>query len=128
MNACPTRDRKTARRLWKPARAHFTCVTLAYECIPITSFVSCQPVPARSQALLPGKDYLQQLRLIIETLGEPSASDLAIIENPQAVEYIQALPKKPKVPFSALYPNANPLAIDLLEKMLVFNPVRRNAR
>jgi len=77
------------------------------------------------KALLPGKDYLQQLRLIIETLGEPSASDLAIIENPQAVEYIQALPKKPKVPFSALYPNANPLAIDLLEKMLVFNPTKR---
>jgi len=77
------------------------------------------------KALLPGKDYLQQLRLIIETLGEPSASDLAIIENPQAVEYIQALPKKAKVPFSALYPNANPLAIDLLEKMLVFNPSKR---
>jgi len=77
------------------------------------------------KALLPGKDYLQQLRLIIETLGEPSASDLAIIENPQAVEYIQALPKKAKVPFSALYPNANPQAIDLLEKMLVFNPNKR---
>ena len=77
------------------------------------------------KALLPGKDYLQQLRLIIETLGEPSASDLAIIENPQAVEYIKALPKKPKVPFGALYPQANPAAIDLLEKMLVFDPSKR---
>ena len=35
------------------------------------------------KALLPGKDYLQQLRLIIETLGQPSASDLSAIENPQ---------------------------------------------
>lgn len=77
------------------------------------------------KALLPGKDYLQQLRLIIETLGQPSESDLATIENPQAVEYVQALTKKPNVPFSALYPNANPLAIDLLEKMLVFNPSKR---
>ena len=77
------------------------------------------------KALLPGKDYLQQLRLIIETLGEPSASDLAFIENPQAVEYIKALPKKPKVPFGALYPQANPAAIDLLEKMLVFDPSKR---
>jgi len=66
------------------------------------------------KALLPGKDYLQQLRLIIETLGQPSASDLAVVENPSAVDYINALPKKPKVPFETLYPNANPLAIDLL--------------
>jgi serine/threonine protein kinase len=77
------------------------------------------------KALLPGKDYLQQLRLIIETLGQPSSADLSVIENPQAVEYIQALPKKPPVPFAALYPNANPLAIDLLEKMLVFDPRKR---
>ena len=46
------------------------------------------------KALLPGRDYLQQLRLIIETLGAPTPKDLKIIENPQAVEYIQALPKK----------------------------------
>jgi len=77
------------------------------------------------KALLPGKDYLQQLRLIIETLGQPSASDLAVVENPSAVDYINALPKKPKVPFETLYPNANPLAIDLLKKMLVFDPKDR---
>ena len=46
------------------------------------------------QALFPGRDYLQQLRLIIECLGPPSASDLTVINNPQAVEYIKALPKK----------------------------------
>jgi len=74
------------------------------------------------KALLPGRDYLQQLRLIIETLGRPSAQDLSIIENPQAREYIEALPKRNPTPFSTLYPNANPLAIDLLEKMLVFDP------
>jgi len=74
------------------------------------------------KALLPGRDYLQQLRLIIETLGAPSAESLKFIENPQAVEYIQNLPKKAALPFAQLYPNANPQAVDLLEKMLVFNP------
>ena len=43
----------------------------------------------------------------------------------QAVEYIQALPKKSPPSFSALYPNANPLAIDLMQKMLVFDPAGR---
>ena len=77
------------------------------------------------KALLPGRDYLQQLRLIIETLGAPTPKDLKIIENPQAVEYIQALPKKAAPAFTALYPNANPLAIDLMQKMLVFDPSGR---
>ena len=35
------------------------------------------------KAIFPGRDYLQQLRLIIETLGPPSSSDLSIIQNPQ---------------------------------------------
>ena len=77
------------------------------------------------KALLPGRDYLQQLRLIIETLGAPTPKDLKIIENPQAVEYIQALPKKTPQRFEVLYPNANPLAIDLMQKMLVFDPSGR---
>jgi mitogen-activated protein kinase 1/3 len=29
------------------------------------------------------------------------------------------------MPFTKLYPHANPLAVDLLEKMLVFNPKKR---
>ena len=75
--------------------------------------------------MLPGRDYLQQLRLIIEALGPPTAKDLSIIENPQAVEYINALPKKPPVPFEKLYPNANAQAIDLLRLMLKFDPRER---
>ena len=76
------------------------------------------------KAIFPGRDYLQQLRLIVECLGAPSASDLSMINNPQAVEYIKALPKRPAVSFAKLYPNAN-AAGSILEKMLVFDP--RNA-
>ena len=39
--------------------------------------------------------------------------------------YIQSLPYKPKIPWSKLYPNADPKALDLLEKMLTFNPHKR---
>mmetsp|Transcript_8143 Transcript_8143/g.20208 ORF Transcript_8143/g.20208 Transcript_8143/m.20208 type:complete len:384 (-) Transcript_8143:552-1703(-) len=77
------------------------------------------------KAIFPGRDYLQQLRLIIEALGPPSASDLSIIQNPQAVEYIKRLPNKPAVPFSTMYPNASGPAVDLLSKMLVFDPRKR---
>ncbi|KAG8464362.1 hypothetical protein KFE25_003425 [Diacronema lutheri] len=77
------------------------------------------------KALFPGRDYLQQLRLIIDVLGTPTASDLAIIQNEQAVEYLKSLPKKEKASFKKMFPNSNPLAVELLEKMLVFDPSKR---
>jgi len=75
--------------------------------------------------LFPGDDYIKQMNLIFSVLGTPSKSDMKFITNEKALEYIQSLPKKPKVPFSKLYKNANPLALDLMEKTLVFNPHKR---
>jgi mitogen-activated protein kinase 1/3 len=75
--------------------------------------------------LFPGKDFIHQMRLIIETLGSPEEHDMNFMTSMYAKRYIQSLPRKPKVDFAQLYPKANPLAIDLLDKMLVFNPERR---
>lgn len=77
------------------------------------------------KALFPGKDYIQQLKLIIQVLGSPADEDLAFIQSDKARSYIKTLPFQPKVPFTKLYPHANPLAVDLLEKMLVFDPKKR---
>jgi len=68
---------------------------------------------------------LHQLRVLVETLGEPTAADLAFLESLSAVQLIKSLPKKPTVPLNGLYHHANPLAVDLLEKMLAFNPSSR---
>lgn len=43
----------------------------------------------------------------------------------QARNYLQSLPYKPKVPWTSLFPDADPRALDLLDKMLTFNPNRR---
>ena len=43
----------------------------------------------------------------------------------KANEYIQSLQKKPNKTLSSLYPGADPNAIDLLKKMLMFNPAKR---
>lgn len=75
--------------------------------------------------LFPGKDFIHQMRLIIETLGSPEEADMDFISSPYARKYIASLPRKPKVDFAVLYPDANPLAIDLLERTLVFDPQRR---
>lgn len=39
--------------------------------------------------------------------------------------YIRSLPIKPRVKFKTLYPNATPAALDLLEKLLAFDPAKR---
>ena len=43
----------------------------------------------------------------------------------QARRYLRSLSYKPKIPWARLYPNAHPQALDLLERMLTFNPNNR---
>ncbi|KAL6938287.1 Mitogen-activated protein kinase slt2/MPK1 [Hanseniaspora opuntiae] len=72
-----------------------------------------------------GKDYVDQLNRILQVLGTPSESTLERIGSKNVQDYIHQLGYIPKVPFSELYPNANPQALDLLEKMLAFDPQQR---
>jgi mitogen-activated protein kinase 1/3 len=47
------------------------------------------------------------------------------IKSRRAREYIRSLPFKKKIPFKHLFPKTNDLALDLLEKLLAFNPAKR---
>ncbi|KAK7838242.1 mitogen-activated protein kinase homolog NTF3 [Quercus suber] len=77
------------------------------------------------KSIFPGTECLNQLRLIINILGSQRDEDLEFIDNPKAKRYIKSLPYSPGTAFSRLYPNAHHLAIDLLQKMLVFDPSKR---
>ncbi|KAI8969743.1 mitogen-activated protein kinase [Pilobolus umbonatus] len=75
--------------------------------------------------LFPGRDYHHQLTLILDVLGTPTMDDFYGIKSRRARDYIRSLPFKKRIPFTRLFPNANPMAIDLLEKLLTFNPTKR---
>jgi len=75
--------------------------------------------------LFKGRDYVDQLNQILSILGTPDDETLTRIGSERALRYIRSLPKTQKIPFSELYPNANPLALDLLEKLLKFDPAER---
>ena len=75
--------------------------------------------------LFPGKDYIHQLNLITDVIGTPGEEDIQYIQSEKARRYIRAMPYKPRIPPEKIYPNANPLAIDMLQGLLVFNPSRR---
>lgn len=72
-----------------------------------------------------GEDYVDQLNKILDLLGTPTEDTLRRVGSPRAQDYIRSLPIKPRVPFKALYPKANPTALDLLQKLLTFDPAKR---
>ncbi|XP_039058040.1 mitogen-activated protein kinase homolog MMK2-like isoform X2 [Hibiscus syriacus] len=77
------------------------------------------------QPLFPGKDYVHQLRLITELIGSPDDSSLGFLRSDNARRYVRQLPQHPKQNFAARFPNMSPGAVDLLGKMLIFDPHRR---
>jgi mitogen-activated protein kinase 1/3 len=73
----------------------------------------------------PGKDYIHQLKLILEVLGTQDEASLHFISSPKARAWIQSLPPAPPASLATLFPAASPEALQLLAAMLVFDPRRR---
>jgi mitogen-activated protein kinase 1/3 len=75
--------------------------------------------------LFPGKDYDHQLILILDTLGTPLTDDCDAVKSKRARQYNGNLPVKHKVPWKETFPMASDLALDMLERLLAFNPDKR---
>lgn len=78
-----------------------------------------------SKPFFKGRDYVDQLNQILHYLGTPSEATLARIGSPRAQEYVRNLPYMQKKPFPSLFPHANPDALDLLDRLLAFDPAQR---
>ena len=75
--------------------------------------------------LFRGKDYVDQLNQILMILGTPPESTLQRIGSHRAQNYVRSLPITRKASYEELFPDANPLALDLLERMLTLDPRER---
>lgn len=79
------------------------------------------------EPLFPGNDYIHQLKLIIKFLGTPKQEDVAFVKNVKALRFLTKLaiskPKKWKDVFTG--EETNDQALDLLSRMLMFNPAKR---
>ncbi|XP_047943281.1 mitogen-activated protein kinase 9-like isoform X1 [Salvia hispanica] len=75
--------------------------------------------------LFPGKNVVHQLDLMTDLLGTPPPESIARIRNEKARRYLSSMRKKQPVPFSQKFPDADPLALNLLEKLLAFDPKDR---
>lgn len=74
--------------------------------------------------LFKGETPFDQINQIIAILGTPAPDTLRNV-SPKIHEYLSSLEYKAPVPFSEIYPNANPEGLDLLRRLLDFNPDTR---
>uniref|UniRef100_A0A8C5CHZ6 mitogen-activated protein kinase n=1 Tax=Gadus morhua TaxID=8049 RepID=A0A8C5CHZ6_GADMO len=77
------------------------------------------------RTLFPGTDHINQLQQIMRLTGTPPVSLISRMPSHEARNYINSLPQMPKRNFTDVFIGANPLAVDLLEKMLVLDTDKR---
>lgn len=83
--------------------------------------------------LFPGKDSFHQLSLIISIIGCPKVEakldglnkKRSSRSGKKGRSFLRALPKKKGKPLSEIVPNASTIALDLLTKLLSFDPTKR---
>nr|APS85776.1 extracellular regulated MAP kinase 1 [Paracyclopina nana] len=78
-----------------------------------------------NKPLFPGKNYLDQISKIQEVLGTPSPDETEFIRNPKAKSFLAGLPRRAKVAWPNLFPKADVKGLELLDKLLAFDPSRR---
>ncbi|KAF8726714.1 hypothetical protein HU200_019183 [Digitaria exilis] len=75
--------------------------------------------------LFPGKNVVHQLDLMTDLLGTPSGDTISLIRNEKARRYLGSMRRKQSIPFSEKFPNADPSALKLLQRLLAFDPKDR---
>ncbi|XP_019240165.1 PREDICTED: mitogen-activated protein kinase 19-like isoform X2 [Nicotiana attenuata] len=75
--------------------------------------------------LFPGKSIVHQLELMTDLLGTPSADTISGVRNEKARKYLNSMRKKNPVPFTEKFPDADPLVLQLLQRLLAFDPTDR---
>ncbi|KAF1786093.1 Protein kinase-like domain [Phytophthora cactorum] len=78
--------------------------------------------------MFPGTSYVDQLKVIVDIVGTPTT--FSFCDNPVARRYAgrQFLiqnPHVPKVDWAQIFPEANPDGLDLLDRLLQFDPAKR---
>lgn len=84
--------------------------------------------------LFPGTHYIEQVNMIIDVVGTPSQHDIESISNEMAKSYLASMPFKPNRNMHEVCPHTATSeedaaeyskAMDLLQKLLTFNPEAR---
>jgi mitogen-activated protein kinase 1/3 len=70
-------------------------------------------------------DKTDQLTVIFDLIGTPSKDEINFVSDSNAILYLQSLKYKPKKDLKQKFPGSSADSLDLLNKMLEFNPYKR---
>ena len=76
--------------------------------------------------LFPGKNYINQLKLILGVVGTPSKEFFSKIGSDRVKTFLNSLPPRDRINLSELYPGINPDALSLLDNLLQLDPTARS--
>ena len=75
--------------------------------------------------MFPGESTMNQLERVLEVIGKPSKDDMKAIKSKHTATMLDSISLKARKPWQQMYPNASADALDLLDKLLQFNPDKR---
>ena len=75
--------------------------------------------------LFTGEDYADQLSKIFQVVGTPSEQFIQQIPSEPTQTFIHSLPVYIKKPFALQFGISDPVAVDLLDRLLVIDPTQR---
>ncbi|KAK3259506.1 mitogen-activated protein kinase, partial [Cymbomonas tetramitiformis] len=80
---------------------------------------------AEGRPLFPGHHVLHQLQLITSLLGTPSAETISKVRNDKARRFLSSMRPRSPVPFRSYFKNCDDRLLDLLSRILQFDPSKR---
>ncbi|NXD29950.1 MK15 kinase, partial [Spelaeornis formosus] len=76
--------------------------------------------------LFPGTSTMNQIEQILRVIPAPSPEDILALQSEYKASIINHMSSRRRVAFEEIFPSSTPLpALDLLKKLLVFNPDKR---
>lgn len=76
-------------------------------------------------AMFPGNNPEDQLNRIVNFCGKPNSDAIASVRDPRARAFLDQLPPTKSKPLREVFPSAEPMALDLLQNILEFDPNKR---
>ena len=100
---------------------------------PLFPGKSCFPLSPPGKNIVKINEYgfpnekADQLNVIFDVIGSPSEESMGFITDPNAILYLKSLSqkKKNKINFKSKFPGSSDESLDLLQKMLIFDPNKR---
>jgi len=100
-----------------------------FERKPLFPGTSCFPLSPDNKVTIKKMGFphshSDQLNVIFDVIGTPNENDISFVTDPKAIEYLKTFSNRTKADLQKLYPSASSQVIDLLSKMLMFNPFFR---